>query len=144
MTSNAGAKDIGKSLVGFGAREINGPAIMEEVKKVFTPEFRNRLDKIVVFNHIDIDIAKNIVLRELEKFKKQLVDKNINIDFTEEAILKIAERGTSREFGAREIKRIINSDVKPLLVDEILFGKLSDGGNCAVKLENDKFVIEIL
>ena len=141
MTSNAGAKDIGKSLVGFGAREIKGTAIMEEVKKVFTPEFRNRLDKIVVFNHIDMAIAKNIVLRELEKFKKQLLDKNINIDFTEEAILKIAERGTSREFGAREIKRIINSDVKPLLVDEILFGSLSKGGICTVKVEDNQFKI---
>ena len=141
MTSNAGAKDIGKSLVGFGAREIKGTAIMEEVKKVFTPEFRNRLDKIVVFNHIDMAIAKNIVLRELEKFKKQLLDKNINIDFTEESILKIAERGTSREFGAREIKRIINSDVKPLLVDEILFGSLSKGGICTVKVEDNQFKI---
>ena len=96
MTSNAGAKDIGKSLVGFGAREIKGTAIMEEVKKVFSPEFRNRLDKIVVFNHIDIDIAKNIVVRELEKFKEQLLSKDISIDFSEDAIIKIAEKGTQR------------------------------------------------
>ena len=143
MTSNAGAKDIGKPLVGFGAREIKGTAIMEEVKKVFSPEFRNRLDKIVVFNHIDIDIAKNIVVRELEKFKEQLVSKNITIDFSEDTIIKIAEKGTSKEFGAREIKRIINSDVKPLLVDEILFGILSNGGSCTVKVEEDKFKIYI-
>ena len=143
MTSNAGAKDIGKSLVGFGAREIKGTAIMEEVKKVFTPEFRNRLDKIVVFNHIDIEIAKNIVVREIEKFKEQLISKNITIDFSEEAILKIAEKGTSKEFGAREIKRIINSDVKTLLVDQILFGSLSNGGSCRVKVEDDKFKIHI-
>ncbi len=141
MTSNAGAKDIGKSLVGFGAREIKGTAIMEEVKKVFSPEFRNRLDKIVVFNHIDIDIAKNIVVRELEKFKEQLLSKNISIDFSEDAIIKIAEKGTSKEFGAREIKRIINSDVKPLLVDEILFGSLSKGGICTVKVEDNQFKI---
>lgn len=143
MTSNAGAKDIGKPLVGFGTREIKGTAIMEEVKKVFSPEFRNRLDKIVVFNHIDIDIAKNIVVRELEKFKEQLLSKNITIDFTEDAIIKIAEKGTSKEFGAREIKRIINSDVKPLLVDQILFGSLSNGGSCIVKVEDDKFKIYI-
>ena len=143
MTSNAGAKDIGKPLVGFGAREIKGTAIMEEVKKVFSPEFRNRLDKIVVFNHIDIDIAKNIVVRELEKFKEQLVSKNITIDLSEDTIIKIAEKGTSKEFGAREIKRIINSDVKPLLVDEILFGILSNGGSCTVKVEEDKFKIYI-
>ena len=143
MTSNAGAKDIGKSLVGFGAREIKGTAIMEEVKKVFTPEFRNRLDKIVVFNHIDMDIAKNIVGREIEKFKGQLISKNINIDFSEAAILKIAEKGTSKEFGAREIKRIINSDVKPFLVDEILFGRLSNGGRCTIILEENQFKINI-
>jgi ATP-dependent Clp protease ATP-binding subunit ClpA len=143
MTSNAGAKDIGKPLVGFGAREIKGTAIMEEVKKVFSPEFRNRLDKVVVFNHIDIDIAKNIVSRELEKFKEQLSAKNITIDFTEEVMVKIAEKGTSKEFGAREIKRIINSEVKPILVDEILFGALRDGGNCTVKVEEEKFKINI-
>ena len=143
MTSNAGAKDIGKPLVGFGAREIKGTAIMEEVKKVFSPEFRNRLDKVVVFNHIDIDIAKNIVSRELEKFKEQLSAKNITIDFTEEVMVKIAEKGTSKEFGAREIKRIINSEVKPLLVDEVLFGNLRDGGSCTVKVAEDKFKISV-
>ena len=64
MTSNAGAKDIGKSVIGFGERVIQGEAIMEEVKKFFTPEFRNRLDKIVVFNHLNKEMALNIARRE--------------------------------------------------------------------------------
>ena len=126
MTSNAGAKDIGKSVIGFGERVIQGEAIMEEVKKFFTPEFRNRLDKIVVFNHLNKEMALNIARRELNKFNEQLLKKNVKITFDEECVKFIAKNGTSQEYGAREIIRIINQEIKPMLVDEILFGKLRD------------------
>ena len=122
MTSNAGAKDIGKSVIGFGERVIQGEAIMEEVKKFFTPEFRNRLDKIVVFNHLNKEMALNIARRELNKFNEQLLKKNVKITFDEECVKFIAKNGTSQEYGAREIIRIINQEIKPMLVDEILFG----------------------
>ena len=133
MTSNAGAKDIGKSVIGFGERVIQGEAIMEEVKKFFTPEFRNRLDKIVVFNHLNKEMALNIARRELNKFNEQLLKKNVKITFDEECVKFIAKNGTSQEYGAREIIRIINQEIKPMLVDEILFGSLSKGGICTVK-----------
>lgn len=140
MTSNAGAKDIGKSVIGFGERIIQGEAIMEEVKKFFTPEFRNRLDKIVVFNHLNKEMALNITRRELYKFNEQLLKKNVKVNFDEECIKFIAKNGTSQEYGAREILRIINQEIKPMLVDEILFGKLSDGGEVAVSVIEDKFI----
>lgn len=140
MTSNAGAKDIGKSVIGFGERIIQGEAIMEEVKKFFTPEFRNRLDKIVVFNHLNKEMALNIARRELYKFNEQLLKKNVKVNFDEECIKFIAKNGTSQEYGAREILRIINQEIKPMLVDEILFGKLSDGGEVAVSVIEDKFI----
>ena len=77
MTSNAGAKNIGKSVIGFGERVIKGEAIMEEVKKFFSPEFRNRLDKIVVFNHLNDEMALDIARKELNKFNDQLLKKNV-------------------------------------------------------------------
>ena len=140
MNSNAGAKDIGKSVIGFGERVIQGEAIMEEVKKFFTPEFRNRLDKIVVFNHLNKEMALNIARRELNKFNEQLLKKNVKITFDEECVKFIAKNGTSQEYGAREIIRIINQEIKPMLVDEILFGKLSNGGEIAVTNVDGKFI----
>ena len=142
MTSNAGAKNVGKKLIGFGNREIQGEAIMEEVKKYFAPEFRNRLDKIVVFNHMNDKMAKDIAEKQLENFAYKLKKKNINIEFTQDTIDAVAEKGTSYEFGARQVNRIIASEIKPLFIDEILFGKLKDGGNCRIVYTEDKFKIE--
>lgn len=144
MTSNAGAKNIGKRLIGFGDREIQGEAIMEEVKKFFTPEFRNRLDKIVVFNGMNSEMAKEVAVKKLNDFKDKLASKNIEIEFSEECSDYIARIGTSKEFGAREIIRVIDSKIKPLFVDEILFGDLSNGGKCKINLINNKFKLEIL
>lgn len=144
MTSNAGAKNIGKKLIGFGDREIQGNAIMEEVKKFFTPEFRNRLDKIVVFNGMNDEMAKQVAMKKLNDFKKKLYSKNIEIIFTQECSDYIAKLGTSKEFGAREIIRVIDSNIKPLFVDEILFGSLCDGGKCRINLINNKFELEVL
>ena len=140
MTSNAGAKDIGKSVIGFGDRIIKGEAIKEEIKKFFTPEFRNRLDKIVVFNHLNEEMALNIAKRELDKFNEILSKKNVKANFDDKCIDFVAKKGISQEYGAREILRVINQEIKPMFVDEILFGKLSDGGEVAVTVNNDKFI----
>lgn len=86
MTSNAGAKEIGKNKVGFGERVVQVEAIKDEVKRFFTPEFRNRLDKIVVFNHIDKEMARNITIKEIGLFKEQLLSKNIILEFDESVI----------------------------------------------------------
>ena len=133
MTSNAGAKNIGKNVIGFGERVIKGEAIMEEVKKFFSPEFRNRLDKIVVFNHLNDEMALDIARKELNKFNDQL-------NFDDKCISFVANKGVSQEYGAREIISIINQEIKPMLVDEILFGSLSDGGEITLDVKNNKFV----
>ncbi len=143
MTSNAGARNIGKKLIGFGEREVKGEAIMEEVKKFFTPEFRNRLDKIIVFNSMNDSMAINIAIKQLNDFKIKLASKNIEIEFSKECVNYVAKTGTSEEFGAREIARIIASKIKPLLVDEILFGQLSDGGKCDINLIDENFKLVI-
>ncbi|MBE6052513.1 MAG: AAA family ATPase [Clostridium sartagoforme] len=139
MTSNAGARDIGKNLVGFARGSINMEAIGDEVKRAFTPEFRNRLDKIIVFNQINKDMAREITNKELTKFKNKLTEKNIELSFSDKVINFISDKGLSKEFGGREIIRVINSEIKPLLVDELLFGSLSNGGKCKVDMEENKF-----
>ncbi|MPN15431.1 hypothetical protein SDC9_162764 [bioreactor metagenome] len=84
-------------------------------------------------------MAMNIARKELENFKQLLLKKNVNMEFYEEVVKYIAEKGTSKEFGAREIIRVINSELKPVLVDEILFGRLSNGGRCKIHFTNGKF-----
>lgn len=143
MTSNAGAAKIGKKLVGFGDRTIENEAIDEAVKKTFTPEFRNRLNKTISFHHMNEEMAKLIVNKQLNTFKEQLALKNIQISFTPKAIKYIAEKGISAEYGAREIIRMVEGQIKPLLVDEVLFGKLSKGGKCKVSIENEKFRLQL-
>ena len=143
MTSNAGASHIGKKLVGFGERTISGEAIQDEVKKVFTPEFRNRLTNVVVFNHITTEMADLIAKKGLNKFKQLLKEKGISFTFDKKCVTYIAEKGMSTEFGAREIARLIEDELKPLLVDEILFGKLVNGGNCKVTVTDKKFKLTI-
>lgn len=143
MTSNVGASKIGKSLVGFGERIIQGEAIMDEAKKVFTPEFRNRLNSIITFNHITEDMAYGIAQKELNHFKQKLAHKKVSMTFNKKCITYVAEKGISKEFGAREIKRLIESELKPLLVDELLFGKLEHGGKCKVLVTNNQFKVVI-
>lgn len=140
MTSNAGAKNIGKNIIGFGERVIKGEAIMEEVKKFFSPEFRNRLDKIVVFNHLNNEMALDIARKELNKFNEQLLKKNVKVNFDDKCIDFVANKGISQEYGAREIIRIINQEIKAMLVDEILFGSLSDGGEITLDVKDNKFI----
>ena len=143
MTSNAGASKIGKRLVGFGERTVDDDAINEAVKKTFTPEFRNRLTKVIKFNHITDKMATAIVKKQLSHFKAQLLEKQITIDFTKKAQKYIAEKGVSAEYGAREINRLIEGKMKPVLVDQILFGKLSKGGNCMIDIQDEEFIVKI-
>lgn len=129
MTSNAGANKIGKKGIGFNSGYQDDGILMEEVKKTFQPEFRNRLNKIVVFNGMDDDMAKRIVDKKLGELEAMLEKKNITLKVDDDARALILERGISPEFGAREIDRIIRNDIKPLFVDDILFGTLKEGGS---------------
>ena len=129
MTSNAGAKSVGKSIIGFGNRSFTKEAINEEVKNVFSPEFRNRLNKIVIFNDLDDEMADAIVKKEINQLKQKVKLKNISLIFSKDIINYIKEKGITKEYGARQIQRVINNEIKPVLVDKILFaqnkGKLS-------------------
>ena len=137
MTSNAGASKVGKSLIGFGDREVTREGITEEVKKIFPPEFRNRLSKVVVFNPINKEMSRNIVIKQLNLLKDKLKEKKIDLSWGDSCIDFLENKGISEEYGAREIIRVIDKEIKSLLVDEILFGKLKNGGKCTIEYENN-------
>jgi ATP-dependent Clp protease ATP-binding subunit ClpA len=137
MTSNAGAKEIGKGLIGFGERVMDDSAVNDAIEKIFTPEFRNRLDAIVRFGHLSREIMVSIVNKELDAFSAQLAEKNITLTVTSACVDKIAEEGYSREFGARNAGRLIEEKIKSFFVDEVLFGRLSEGGRAVVDWDGE-------
>lgn len=143
MTSNAGASQIGRMGIGFQSANVTSGIIMEEVKRIFQPEFRNRLNKIVVFHHIDEQMAIQIAKKKLGELATLLSKKNISFTYHESAVEHLKKKGISQEFGAREIDRIIQNEIKPMLVDEILFGKLKKGGSCQLMVKAERFELVV-
>jgi ATP-dependent Clp protease ATP-binding subunit ClpA len=142
MTSNAGARDIGRPLIGFGGAEIGKSAIGQAVERVFSPEFRNRLDKVVVFNNLERSVVRDIVLKEIDAFRLQLTEKNVRIEISDEAVDFLLDQGFSREFGARNIARIVEEKVKDFFIEEVLFGSLAGGGLARIFLKDGAITIE--
>lgn len=142
MTSNAGARRIGKKKMGFGESEYDDSTMMDEVNKVFAPEFRNRLSSIVSFNHIDANMARLIANKKINELKSKLDKKNIEIIISDECMEALTRKGITKEYGGREIERIINSEIKPLLVNEILFGTLKKGGKISLDCKDSKFALK--
>ncbi len=143
MTSNAGTREIGKSVLGFGERIVGQDVVDKEVERVFSPEFRNRLDRIVVFNRINMEMALKISKKAVQEIENLLKEKNIEISASEEVYTKIAETGLSSEFGAREIYRVVHENIKTKFVDEILFGKLVNGGKVELYLDDGEIKLKI-
>ena len=141
MTSNAGANRLGRSSIGFQNEKMNLSVINEEVAKVFQPEFRNRLNKIVVFNSMDDNMAKLIVSKKLAELGTQLEAKKIIFSYDEAACALVQAKGVSQEFGAREVDRVLRNEIKPLFVDEILFGKLKKGGKLMLTAQENSFIV---
>ena len=135
MTSNVGARDLGKSLIGFGERFVNRQAVLAAVEKTFTPEFRNRLDKVVVFNGLGERAIIDIVEKEIAEFRQQLEEKNVTLSVSDDVIHYLARIGYSAEFGARNISRTVDEHVRSHFIDEVLFGKLEQGGKASITLK---------
>ncbi|AGK96531.1 ATP-dependent Clp protease ATP-binding subunit ClpA [Clostridium pasteurianum] len=142
MTSNAGASKVGKSIIGFGERKLQGEEIKKEVERLFSPEFRNRLDDIVVFNGIDKTMALLIAKKALKEFEEKLLEKNINLQVTEDCYQWVAEKGYSSIYGAREILRVVQHEIKPYFVDAVLFGDLAKGGTAMIDVKDGKIIID--
>jgi len=147
MTSNAGAREVGqkKTSIGFGSVETTvDPSVMKDaVEKQFTPEFRNRLDEIVVFNHINENMALLIAKKAIKKFTNMLDKKGIKLNVTAAAYKWLAQKGLSSTYGAREIFRVVNDEIKPKFVDEVLFGSLKDGGTASIRIKNNELIVDI-
>ena len=142
MTSNAGASRIGKHGIGFTGQDVKADVILEEVKRIFQPEFRNRLNKIVVFRGMDDTMAAQITEKKLGELQKMLLLKKVELSVDTAAKTLLKKKGITTEFGAREIDRVIQSEVKALLVDEILFGKLKKGGKCKLAVTENNFQLK--
>jgi len=135
MTTNAGASDAARNSIGFG-RGRKDDEQEEALKRLFTPEFRNRLDAVITFGGLTPEIIEQVVEKFILQLEVQLADRNVSIELAPEARDWLAERGFDREFGARPLARIIAEHVKKPMAEELLFGKLAKGGT--VKIGVDK------
>ena len=145
MTTNAGASDAAKDAIGFGRGKREGED-EEAIKKLFTPEFRNRLDATIAFAPLGRDTIDKVVEKFVLELEAQLTDRDVTFDLTAEATRWLGEKGYDDAFGARPLARVIQDNIKKPLADEILFGKLKDGGTVRVLLdrETDKLVFEFI
>ena len=140
MTSNAGARYAHKASIGFERKVNAGAAMAKEVKSVFAPEFINRLTSVVVFNDMDEKMAELILDDKISKLQKRLDSHNVRLEITAEAHEKLLKEGFSKEYGAREIERTLNSRVTPLLMREILFGR-KENFTAVISVRDDEYVV---
>ena len=132
MTSNAGAQFAAQANIGFTGKVSRGEAMLKQVKKTFKPEFINRLTGTVVFNDMDREMATLILRKKLGELQEKLTAKQVTMTLSDEAFALLLEEGFTREYGAREMDRVIAQRLKLLLMKEILFGRLKNGGNVEI------------
>jgi ATP-dependent Clp protease ATP-binding subunit ClpA len=131
MTTNAGASDLAKSAFGFTRSKREGDDV-EAINHLFAPEFRNRLDAIITFNHLSPDIIAQVVEKFVLQLEAQLADRDVTIELSDGASKWLIGRGYDQLMGARPMARVIQEFIKKPLADEVLFGKLKDGGHVRV------------
>ena len=141
MTSNAGASQLGHSQIGFGTDPMNIEALSEAVKQTFQPEFRNRLSRIVLFRPMDDAMAAQITEKKLSQLAQMLKERKVELTVSPEAAEYVRKAGITKEYGAREIDRVIGGEVKPLLAELLLFGRLKRGGKCRLTVEDGKLAV---
>jgi len=137
MTTNAGAADLAKAAVGF-ARESRVGEDSEAITRMFTPEFRNRLDSIIGFAPLSPEVVSRVVDKFVIQLEEQLADRKVNIELTDEARAWLAKRGYEPSFGARPLGRLIQDKIKKPLAEELLFGALANGGVVQVEVKDEK------
>jgi len=142
MTTNAGAADMARESIGFGAMDRED-AQEDAVKKMFTPEFRNRLDAIVPFAYLPPAVVARVVDKFLLQLELQLADRNVHIELDDEARAWLTERGYDRMYGARPMGRLVQEKIKQPLAEELLFGKLTNGGEVKVRIKDNAPAFEI-
>ena len=131
MTTNAGAADLAKAAIGFGSSKREGDD-MEAINRLFTPEFRNRLDAIIPFGSLPPQVVNMVVQKFVMQLEAQLAERNVTFDLGEDAVKWLAEKGYDERMGARPLGRVIQEHIKKQLANELLFGKLKHGGTVKV------------
>lgn len=142
MTTNAGAADAQRNTIGFGRGKADHEA-EEAIKRVFTPEFRNRLDAVVAFRPLNPAIIRQVVQKFVMQLEAQLADRHVTIETSDEAAGWLADNGFDELYGARPLARVIQEHIKKPLADEILFGRLVKGGHVRVVIKDGKLDFEI-
>ncbi|MCK8045370.1 ATP-dependent Clp protease ATP-binding subunit ClpA [Shewanella sp. 1CM18E] len=140
MTTNAGVQETIRKSIGFKQQDHTQDAL-SEINKVFSPEFRNRLDSIIWFNHLDMTVIAKVVDKFLVELQAQLDDKSVTLEVSDEARTLLAEKGYDKSMGARPMARVVTELIKRPLADEILFGELEKGGIARVDVKADEIVI---
>jgi ATP-dependent Clp protease ATP-binding subunit ClpA len=143
MTTNAGAADMASEGIGFG-NVSKEDASDEAVKRMFTPEFRNRLDAIVPFGYLPTEVVARVVDKFILQLELQLADRNVHIELDDEARAWLTERGYDRLYGARPMGRLVQEKIKQPLAEELLFGKLIHGGEVKVRIKDNAPSFEII
>ena len=136
MTTNAGASDLARAPMGFNRAKREGED-SDAIQKMFTPEFRNRLDAVVAFGNLPLDVILKVVEKFIFQLEAQLADRGVTIEMSEAATKWIADRGYDERFGARPLARTIQETIKKPLADELLFGRLEHGGTVKVVVEGE-------
>jgi ATP-dependent Clp protease ATP-binding subunit ClpA len=134
MTTNAGAESLNKSVIGFTQVREQGDE-MADIKRLFTPEFRNRLDATVSFKSLDEQIILRVVDKFLLVLEGQLAEKKVEVTFTDKLRKHLAKKGFDPLMGARPMQRLIQDTIRRALADELLFGRLTEGGRLTVDVE---------
>jgi len=134
MTTNAGASDMAKAAIGFGSSKRDGDDV-EAINKLFTPEFRNRLDAIIPFGSLPVPVVHQVVQKFVMQLEAQLAERGVTFDLSPEAIGWLADKGYDERMGARPLGRVIQEHIKKPLADEVLFGKLKKGGTVRITVE---------
>ena len=144
MTTNAGAREMSRSSMGFTTQDHRSDG-MESIKKMFAPEFRNRLDAIIQFKSLGTDVIGTVVDKFLVELQAQLDDKSVGLEVDEDAREWLAENGYDEDMGARPMARLIQEKLKKPLAEEVLFGDLaSGGGTVKVSLVDGEIAIEVV
>ena len=145
MTTNAGASEMSKAAIGFGRERREGED-QEAINRMFTPEFRNRLDQVIAFSNLPPEVVAQVVDKFVMQLEAQLADRHVSIDLTDAARKWLAQKGFDPLYGARPLARVIQENIKKQLAEDILFGRLEKGGTVRIDLdkEADLLVFEVV
>ena len=143
MTSNAGTREMSQQTIGFGdVKKDTASKGIKAIEKMFSPEFRNRLDEVINFNSLNLDIMKKVVDKFIKELNGQLAVKKITLTISNRVRTWLAKKGYDPQYGARPLARVIQTEIKDALSDEILFGRMQKGGEVGIDLKNDKLVFD--